>query len=147
LLLPENPSFLPDILLPMVNLDELLDLDPKALRLPFVSEPAFDSSGLGPSVSSAPLPLALPSDSLDFPDADLLEDSRWNARSSTLDKGQDFLVDDDIIMIDDNGVILDVGSTTQTLQAQSRARASGAMDGKGAETTTVRLLQLLRNLQ
>jgi hypothetical protein len=127
----------------MVNLEELLDLDPKALRLPFAAEPAFDSSGLGPNASSAPLPLELPSDSPAFPDSDLLEDSRWNGRSSTLDKGQDFLLDDDIIMVDDNGVILDVGPTTQTgitsPQNQSRAGASGVMDGKGGELSRVSL--------
>jgi hypothetical protein len=114
LLLPENPAYQPEIILPMVDLD-LLSRDPKAFKFPFVVETTFDSIGFSPNVSIGPLPLELPSDSIaEFQDADLLEDSRWNSRPSILNRLDDGLLDDDILVVDDDGVIIDVGPIAQT---------------------------------
>jgi len=110
----------------MVDLD-LLSQGP-AFTLPF-ADTTFDSIGFSPNVSIGPPPLELPSDSLaEFQDADLLEDSRWNSRPSILNR----LEDDDILMVDDDGVILDVGPNTQTGITTPQNRSGlGASHGTG----------------
>jgi hypothetical protein len=113
----------------MVNLEELLDLDPKAVRLPFLSEPAFDSSAFGANISSAPLALDMASDSLAFPDTDLIQDGRWNISSSTMDRAPDGLLGDDIIMVDDDGIILNDDLIAQTGITTPKNRFRGTMGG------------------
>jgi hypothetical protein len=128
----------------MLDLEELLNLDPKSLQLPLVSELAFDSIGLSSNASTDSLPLDVPSDSLAFQDADLLEDSRWIGRSRIHSNVQHGLVDDDILMVDENGILVDVGTTAQTSiatpQNQSRAGTShGAMTRKDLGTVSLYL--------
>jgi hypothetical protein len=79
--------------------------------LSFVAETTIDSINFSQNSSLDPLPLELPSDSLAvLQDDEFPENSRWNNRSTIFSQSEGLLADD-ILVVDDDGAILDVDPT------------------------------------